>query len=401
MGGKYGSKRAIALGRECEVIELYKQVHCTRLTAEAFGVSDETIRRILKRNGVSRKKPSKQKSPKRLRRLWDDSLTPHAIEMYESGKNCKEIAKELSYSATTIYKRLKAAGVIEDAARRLDNDQTAAICDLYESGLSNKEIAARFGITPQTVSKVAKRNGCDMRGQEANGAKGGAAYAEKMRDRARERFETIADSYELVEYVDQDNATVRCKRCGTEFRWTRYTWDANEPCPGCRAEQFAQCHEAWLQRENERKQQREAAREWRLSVPQICKECGEPFYSEFGNATYCCDTCRKRMKNRRKKPNHAHHGNPYKRRMRVKVTRLTYDRSVTLDAVYKKFGGRCCECGCETVRTKRYNPQMATLDHVIALSNNGTHTWDNVQLLCSSCNSNKRDLGQMRLPIAI
>jgi 5-methylcytosine-specific restriction endonuclease McrA len=33
--------------------------------------------------------------------------------------------------------------------------------------------------------------------------------------------------------------------------------------------------------------------------------------------------------------------------------------------------------------------------------NYGTHTWDNVQLLCSDCNSKKRDLGQMRLPMAI
>jgi len=398
MGGKYGNKRAIALGRECEVIELYKQVHCTRLTAEAFGVSDETIRRILKRNDVPRKKPCKQKSPKRLRRLWDDSLTPHAIEMYESGKNYKEIAKELSYSATTIYKRLKAAGVIEDAARRLDDDKTAAICDLYESGLSNKEIAARFGITPQTVSKVAGRSGCVMRGRETSGAKGGAAYAKKMRERAIERL-NANHAIELVEFGSP--AKVLCKKCGTEYEWTRESWKSTEPCPGCRELQRDANRAARDRKRYEREQQREAAREWRLSVPHICKECGEPFYSEHENVVYCCDACRKRVKNRRKKPSRAHHGNPYKRRMRVKVTRLTYDRTVTLDAVYKKFRGRCCECGCETERTRGYSPRMATLDHIVALGNYGTHTWDNVQLLCSDCNSRKRDLGQMRLPMAI
>ena len=86
--------------------------------------------------------------------------------------------------------------------------------------------------------------------------------------------------------------------------------------------------------------------------------------------------------------------------MRIKVTKSTYDRTVTLDAVYKKYRGRCCECGCQTTRTSDYDPRQATLDHIIALANNGTHTWDNVQLLCSECNSNKRDLGQMRLAIA-
>ena len=296
------------------------------------------------------------------------------------------------------HRRKGIGAMVRGRKRSIRPEQESVICELYEAGLSNREIAERFGISTPTVSKVAKRNGCEMRGRKANGVYGGAAYAKKMRDRARERFETIADSYELVEYVDQNNATVRCKRCGTEFRWTRYTWDADEPCPGCRAEQAAQRHEAWLQRENERKQQREAASEWRLSVPQICKECGEPFYAER-EQSYCCNACRKRVQNRRKKPRHKRSGNPYKRRMRVKVTRLTYDRTVTLDAVYKKFRGRCCECGCKTARSKRYSPQMATLDHVIALANNGTHTWDNVQLLCSDCNSKKRDLGQMRLAI--
>ena len=74
---------------------------------------------------------------------------------------------------------------------------------------------------------------------------------------------------------------------------------------------------------------------------------------------------------------------------------------MTLDAVFKRFKGKCCACGCKVYRSKDYRPDQATLDHIIALANNGTHTWDNVQLLCSDCNSKKRDLGQMRLPIAV
>ena len=85
--------------------------------------------------------------------------------------------------------------------------------------------------------------------------------------------------------------------------------------------------------------------------------------------------------------------------MRVVVSADTYDRSVTLSSVYRKFGGRCCLCGRRTFRTSEYSPSRATLDHIIALANNGTHTWDNVQLLCADCNSKKRDLGQMRLAI--
>ena len=36
-----------------------------------------------------------------------------------------------------------------------------------------------------------------------------------------------------------------------------------------------------------------------------------------------------------------------------------------------------------------YSP---TVDHIIALKNGGTHTWDNVQCAHAICNSNKRDL---------
>jgi 5-methylcytosine-specific restriction endonuclease McrA len=40
-----------------------------------------------------------------------------------------------------------------------------------------------------------------------------------------------------------------------------------------------------------------------------------------------------------------------------------------------------------------------TIDHIIALANGGTDTYDNVQLACKHCNSKKRDKGQMRLAI--
>lgn len=396
-----GRAKAFTLEQELEVCDMYERVERGRIVAEAYGVSTETIYRVLRRHGVQRT----HRHPKPSRGTGSNHKgisTQDVCTCFESGMSVTDIARRFGCSFQSITYHLTKLGLYDaDSRRARKREADSKICELYEDGLSNREIAERFDITPQTVSKVAKRNGCEMRGREANGTKGGAAYAKKMRDRARERFETVSDSYELVEFVDQDNATVRCKRCGTEFRWTRYTWDADEPCPGCRDEQAAQRHEAWLQRENERRQQREAAREWRLSVPRICKECGEPFYSEYENAAYCCDACRKRMKSRRKKPNRAHRGNQYKRRMRVKVTRLTYDRTVTLDAVYKKFRGRCCECGCKTERTRGYSPRMATLDHIVALGNYGTHTWDNVQLLCSDCNSRKRDLGQMRLPMAI
>lgn len=42
-----------------------------------------------------------------------------------------------------------------------------------------------------------------------------------------------------------------------------------------------------------------------------------------------------------------------------------------------------------------------TIDHIIALDNGGTDTYDNVQLVCKRCNSKKGRIGQMRLAIAV
>jgi hypothetical protein len=273
----------------------------------------------------------------------------------------------------------------------------------YLAGASTYELGEKYGVNPGTIGKWMRKRG-HCRGKGSNSSKGGKACAEMARLRYVQRFKSVADK---VEYLSGGcgSTTVRCKACGREFWWdSKRMWTMDVPCPRCRGVDNESRHLAKLQRKYEREQQREAAREWLLSVPRICKECEDPFYSEYENATYCCDACRKRAANRRAAERRMRRGGgtgTYRHRMRIEVTKATYDRTVTLSAVYKKFKGRCCMCGCKTVRSKEHKPNQATLDHVIALNNNGPHTWDNAQLLCSDCNSKKRDLGQMRLPIAV
>lgn len=72
------------------------------------------------------------------------------------------------------------------------------------------------------------------------------------------------------------------------------------------------------------------------------------------------------------------------------------DRTLTTLTIYNKAGGVCAACGIDTLHPQtpraqrpkeRYN--WATLDHIKPLSQGGSHTWDNAQLLCLSCNSRK------------
>lgn len=51
--------------------------------------------------------------------------------------------------------------------------------------------------------------------------------------------------------------------------------------------------------------------------------------------------------------------------------------------VCKTFHNRCCACG-------QYRKHL-TIDHIKPYSKGGTHTLDNIQPLCYSCNSRKKD----------
>lgn len=273
-----------------------------------------------------------------------------------------------------------------------------------QSGASYYEIERMYGISHETVSKKMTKCGIS-RGRGSNSRPGGLVSGKKMHERLVRRFDAVSDKVVLIESRDSDHNRVRCVKCGHTFNWNRKTWGLDVPCAECRKRQ--RLEDARMERERQKAAHArviEASKEWRLSVPRICKHCGIPFYSEYESVAYCSESCKRRAKlSRRKargfKPKRISHGHKYKKRMRVVASCANYDRTVTLDSVYKKYRGVCCACGKKTIRTKYYSPRRATLDHVVALANNGTHTWDNVQLLCAECNSRKRDLGQMRLAI--
>ena len=69
-----------------------------------------------------------------------------------------------------------------------------------------------------------------------------------------------------------------------------------------------------------------------------------------------------------------------RRTMQIATTRTEYiDRNVVFD----RDDGICGICN------KPVDPANWDMDHVIALSNNGTHTYDNVQVSHPSCNRYK------------
>jgi hypothetical protein len=88
------------------------------------------------------------------------------------------------------------------------------------------------------------------------------------------------------------------------------------------------------------------------------------------------------------------------------VRGLPYDSKVKIDAVQKKYKGKCFWCGCKTLKKYQFiempllglcevDDTSPTMDHVVPLmrQENTTHghTWDNVVLSCMGCNVRKND----------
>ena len=121
-----------------------------------------------------------------------------------------------------------------------------------------------------------------------------------------------------------------------------------------------------------------------------CVECGTPFYNPQPLALTCSPLCSKRRKNRIKQLRNSKRLNEHN----------IVDKDITLQKLFKKYSGICYLCGKEcdfndkviteegyTIVGKTY----PSIEHVIAISKGGMHSWDNVNLAHHYCNALKSD----------
>lgn len=112
-----------------------------------------------------------------------------------------------------------------------------------------------------------------------------------------------------------------------------------------------------------------------------CVICGKVFKSIRDDAKTCSKECR-------------YHRNRVDRNKRYKKLKEQglFDENVVLINVFNKFDGKCQCCKKElSFDGSHLEDDYPSIDHIIPLSKGGTHTWDNVQLLCRKCNYTKRN----------
>ena len=129
-------------------------------------------------------------------------------------------------------------------------------------------------------------------------------------------------------------------------------------------------------------------RERVVELTRPCVECGTPFYNPHPLALTCSPLCSKRRSNRQLKLYNS---------KRLNESNIV-DKDITVQKLFKKYGGICYLCGKEcdfndkviteegyTIVGKTY----PSIEHVIPISKNGLHSWDNVNLAHHYCNTLK------------
>lgn len=147
--------------QEQEICHRYVAGESTGELGKTFGVYAATIHAILKRNGVERRSLSAALGG------ISPEIEPEICRRYEAGENTYELAKSLGVSQTTIWRALKRNGIdrrsFSEAQRYLPPEQEAEVCRRYEDGESTPELAKTFGVSEATIRTIRKRNGIDRR----------------------------------------------------------------------------------------------------------------------------------------------------------------------------------------------------------------------------------------------
>ncbi len=164
-----------------------------------------------------------------------------------------------------------------------------------------------------------------------------------------------------------------CKVCNKDFEMTK-EYNRNICSDKCRKENERKLsYDAWLRSKEKNTK----------TMQSVCKECGKTFIYEVQarerEIKFCSKECRKRACGRIAK---------HRRRL---VMQEVKSEHISIAYLMKKYHKECQICGCKVHRSngKDWSPDIATIDHIIPVTRGGTHTYDNVQLLCAMCNTRK------------
>ena len=272
----------LSVDDERAIIELYAIVDNARDCSKRFGVSDQTIYRVLQKHGIKR---TGNRAKRQNSKFVSNCRTAHCRTVTVCLFLCKieraNIAKQLGLSNAQVCNDIKRIFGKQRRINNLTQKQRQEIARMYKDGISTYEIGRVYSVHHSRVSDIAKEYGIPLRG------KGGGCVKEANRKRREQATERWKDSLDHLDYKRR-----------------------------------------------------------------------------------------------------------YEVRRNIRITSQRYDSGITWKALAKRDGLSCYICGktCNP-NDRRYGTNgddYPSVDHVVALADGGTHTWDNVKLACCYCNSHKQ-----------
>ena len=274
---------------------------------------------------------------------------------------------------------MKIDGRIAANKKRQKVTDEQILSDIAE-GLTRQEIADRRGVHVENLARRMRKLGVRAKYAIPKRQEVEIANTWHYTEGAREFVEKHQDGFELVSFK-RGRCRLRCKICGYEIERARSTIRQKK----CLCDECERRKQEAIDLQNERiRLMRSFYAILELKKPKTCVCCGKGFFSQYSEQKFCSKKCKKKYA-----------GNSIRHRCRKYG--VYYDPSVTARKVFKRDGYICGICGlaCD-VHDKSWNGFIGayspTVDHIKALANGGTHTWDNVQCAHAICNSYKRDL---------
>ena len=258
-------------------------------------------------------------------------------------------------------------------------------------GYTHKEVAEHFGIsvgTSQNVCKGIAKQHPDYDAMSWLHSQPEEEYAKAIIDKMLFGFSYVGN------YTGSSGAVdLRCCVCNGVFTqpFTTIRNGKKVTCPHCRQRAIDNKRKEKERKQKERKQEAEQKKaqkeaELFLSTYQVeCEMCGKIFVTRKKNKRCCSPECGKVKANKASS-----------KRKDKRITKdKQIDKGITARRLYKRDGGVCWICGkaCDlndyTVKDNviicgDYYPSV---DHVIAICDGGTDSWNNVRLAHRICNS--------------
>lgn len=226
---------------ECAICERYEQVERARILVDEFGVSDQTIYRVLKKHGIPR--THRHPKPKGSGSNHKNIDRNEVIELYRAGHSQTEIADRLGCSQNSVYYHLTKHGILK-RRKRVSDSTIDEIEREYLAGASTYQLGEKYGVRHETISTWMRKRG-HRRGKGCSAERTAtcprchkqfratrpnqtycsqtcrnAAHWQYRDDEKRVNTDGQVEKIPLREIYDRDRG--RCYICGGRTDWNDY-----------------------------------------------------------------------------------------------------------------------------------------------------------------------------------